>query len=167
MDPEQLFLKNIKLAHRVLRSSYPTFGQNEDMQQEALLGLWKACLSYDPSKGRFSTYAWYCILNQIRYALRAYKKQPDTVSLNQPTGKDGLTLADVLEDPSPGTSEALIDLKAFLAGLPERELKLIQLSAEGLTQAEIGKQLGRSRAWCCNTLKRLQQDYLKQEDQDE
>lgn len=165
-EAEQLFLKNTKLAHHVLHKNYPTFSQDEDFHQEALLGLWRACLTYDKNKGHFSTYAGCCILNQIRHAMRSYVKQPETVSLSHPVGEGGATLEDLIEDPCPRTNEGLIDLKAFLAGLPERELKLIQLSSAGLTQEEIGKQLGRSRAWCCNTLKRLQQDYLKQEDQE-
>lgn len=165
-EAEQLFHKNIKLAHHVLHRNYPTFSQNEDIQQEALLGLWRACLTYDKNKGNFSTYAGQCILNQIRYAMRSFAKQPETVSLSHPVGEDGATLEDFIEDPCPGTDEGLVDLKLFLEGLTQRELKLIQLSAAGLTQEEIGKQLGRSRAWCCITLRRLQENYLKQEDQE-
>ena len=165
-EAEQLFHNNIKLAHYVLHRNYPTFSQNEDMHQEALLGLWRACLTYDKNKGHFSTYAGQCILNQIRYVMRSLTKQPETVSLSHPVGDNGVTLEDLIEDPCPGTDEGLIDLRTFLEGLPQRELKLIQLSAAGLTQEEIGKQLGRSRAWCCRTLRRLQEDYLKQEDQE-
>lgn len=166
IEAEQLFLENKNLAYHVLHRNYPSYGQNEDMQQEALLGLWKACLTYSSNKGQFSTYAGQCVLNQIRGALRGSVKHPETVSLNHPMGSAGATLEDLIEDHCPGTDEGLIDLKVFLAGLPERELKLIQLSIAGFTQEEIGKRLGRSRAWCCSTLKRLQQNYLKQEDQE-
>lgn len=166
-EAEQLFLENISLAHYVLHRNYPAFSQDEDLHQEALSGLWKACLTYDKSKSQFSTYAWRCILTQIRYSLRSRTKQPETVSLSHPTCEAGLTLGDMIEDPCPSIDEGFIDLKAFLEGLPEIERRLIQLNAGGFTQKEIQEQLGRSRTWCWRTLKRLQQDYLKQEDQDE
>lgn len=163
-EAEQLFLENTALAYHILHKDFPTFAQSEDMKQEALLGLWRACISFDPSKGKFSTYAGCCILNAIRYALRGYQKQPETVSLNQPISEEGSTLEDLLEDPYPSVDEGLIDLVTFLKGLPERERKLIQCRLDGLTQNQISAEMGLSQTWCSRILKKMRQEYLKQEE---
>src|SRR5689334_10078051 len=49
----QMFTDNIRLAYYIAekwRVSYP-IGIYADVIQEAHLGLWKACRSYDPDKG--------------------------------------------------------------------------------------------------------------------
>lgn len=167
-EAEQLFYRNTRLAHYLLHVYYPASSQDEDLHQEALLGLWNACITYDRSKSQFSTYAGRCILNQIRQELRRRARQPDTVSLNSPvTEDDGVTLEDCLEDPCPDTYEDWFALKLFFEGLNEEQRKIIQYRTEGLTQQQIAANFGRSKVWVSRTLKRLQEIYLRQEDQDE
>ena len=166
-EAERLFLKNRKLVHHALWSRYPTFAGDEDMQQEALVGLWKACLTYDKNKSKFSTYAISCILNQVRLAMRALAKQPETVSLSTVVGEDdSCTLEEILEDPYPRTSPDCIALKMYIEGLEERDRQVVQYALEGLTQKQIAKHLGMSQVWVSRTLKRLRQEYLEQEDQE-
>ena len=164
---EQLFHENTKLAYYLLHVYYPASSQDEDLHQEALLGLWNACVTYDRSRSQFSTYAGRCILNQIRMELRKRLRQPDTVSLNAPVVEDGLPLEELLEDPCPDTDEDWFALKLFFEGLNEEQRKIIQYRAEGLTQKQIAEKFGRSKAWVSRTLKRLQEIYLRQEDQDD
>ena len=83
-EQEQLFYNNLELAYFTLWKHYPTFAQDEDLKQEAVLGLWKACLTYDESKSKFSTYAVSCMLNKMKVWLRDRSKHPDTVSLSSP-----------------------------------------------------------------------------------
>lgn len=166
-ETEQLFHENIKLAHYLLHVYYPASSQDEDLHQEALLGLWNACVTYDESRSKFSTYAGRCVLNQIRMELRRRARQPDTVSLNSPVAEDGLTLEELLEDPCPDTDEDWFALKLFFEGLSETQRQIIQHRAEGLTQRQIAQKFGRSQTWVNRILKRLQEIYLKQEDQDE
>lgn len=165
-DAEQLFHKNINLAYYILHKHYTLSAQDEDLKQEALLGLWKACMTFDPSKAQFSTYAIRCILNQINMYYRKESNKPLTVSLNAPVGEDGLTMEDVLEDPCPSIDEGLIDLKTYLAGLTDEERKIIQLNVEGFTQQQIGDKMGKSQAWCSHMLRRLRQNYQEQEEQE-
>lgn len=165
-EAEQLYHDNIRLAYYILNISYPTFAKDEDMQQEALLGLWKACTTYNPDKAQFSTYAGYCILNQLRLAMRGWEKQPDTVSLNTPiSDNEELTLGDTIEDPSSDIDEGYMALKLFIDGLPERERQLVRLMMNGLSQKQAANKLGLSQWWACYALKRLRNKYLKQEDQ--
>lgn len=166
-EAEQLFHRNTKLAHYLLHVYYPASSQDEDLHQEALLGLWNACVTYDKKKGKFSTYAGRCVLNQIRMELRKRAHKLDTVSLNTPVTDDGLTLENLIEDPCPDTDEDWFALKMFLEGLSETQRQIIRYKAEGLTQRQIAEKFGRSQTWVNRILKRLQEIYLKQEDQDE
>lgn len=60
IDKKELFQRNIRLVPYVMSkyniSKDPAITY-EDMVQECYLSLWKACLRYDESKGKFSTYA--------------------------------------------------------------------------------------------------------------
>lgn len=166
-DAERLFAENTKLAYSMIHRYYPTFAHDEDIHQEALLGLWQACLSFDKNKSQFSTYAGTCILNRVRRALKNRLRQPDMVSLSAPIGDDNTSvLEDVLEDPYPGTDVGKVALKIFLEGLSGRDRKLIAYKAEGLTQRQIARKLGLSQTIVNRDLKRLRQQYLEQEDQE-
>lgn len=165
-DAEQLFYKNTNLAYYVLHKHYTLSAQDDDLKQEALLGLWKACMTFDSSKSRFSTYAVTCILNQLKLYFRKEAKQLQTISLSTTVGEEGLTIEDTLEDPCPSVDEKLIDLKSYIAGLTDEERKIIQLNIEGFTQQQIGDKMGKSQAWCSRMLRRLRQNYQEQEEQE-
>lgn len=73
MTPEELFAKNEKLAYKVahkMKLHIPGYDQ-EDIFQVAKLGLWKACLTYDPNKAKFSTYAHTCIKRELLMVYRS------------------------------------------------------------------------------------------------
>ena len=73
MTAEQtdLFDSNRDLADRAARK-YPIAGEDEDsMRQEALIGLGKAVLAYDPAKGPFDPFAWQVIKNHLHSAYRS------------------------------------------------------------------------------------------------
>lgn len=62
---EQLFEENMKIAYKVAHNfiqKLNLYNEEEDVFQEALIGLWKATESYDESKKiKFSTFAYkYC-----------------------------------------------------------------------------------------------------------
>ena len=167
---EKLFNENKGLVYFTLWKHYPTFAKDEDLQQEALLGLWQACLTYDKSKSQFSTYATSCILNKIRVWIRDRSKHPDTVSLSTPIKgyeEEGMTLEDTIEDPVPSIDEGLIDLKNFIGSLQERDQKMIKLRVQGLTQKQIAQELGMGRVNCAMRLSRIWVKYLERRNEDE
>ena len=51
MTPEELYLANERLAHWVLAKYYSRRQMDEDLQQVARLGLWKACVGFKESSG--------------------------------------------------------------------------------------------------------------------
>lgn len=64
-------IENIGLVHKVLeRMSIPS-GDYDDYLQDGTIGLIKASRKYNPEKARFSTFAYYCIRNEV---LRSIKK---------------------------------------------------------------------------------------------
>lgn len=146
MTKEELFEKNTLMAYKIA-NRYRTNYRNEyeDIKQEALAGLWKACLSYDDSRGCFSTYAYPCISNTINIYIRTLRKHQDhDISLFTPTS-DNLYIEDMLgaEDEN---IEQLED-RMILDGIREkidicyrddRERKVFNLFLDGLKQQEIG-----------------------------
>lgn len=73
MTSYELFDNNQKLVHYVINRHY-YFSRNkeyyEDLVQQGMLGLWLACLNFDPSKSKFSTYALSYINGHILRFLR-------------------------------------------------------------------------------------------------
>lgn len=63
----ELFDENIKLAYHLANKWAKKIPVEwEEIVQECMLALWKACLGFDPEKGVFSTYAGRTMDNQIR-----------------------------------------------------------------------------------------------------
>lgn len=149
MTKEELFEKNTLMAYKIAnryRTNYN--GYYEDIKQEALTGLWKACQSYDDTRGCFSTYAYPCISNTINMYIRTLRKHQDhDISINQPV-TDELYLEDMLgaEDEN---IEQLLD-SMILDEIKEnfdscfrneRERKVYSLFLEGRRQQEIADEL--------------------------
>lgn len=156
----KLFEENQNLVYHVLNRYYPTYVKDEDLKQDALLGLWKACLTFDESKAKFSTYATQCIINSIRHTLRSRNKRPEIVSLDQPVGAEGSPpIAEVIEDPASQIDDGLICFKEFWKTLNRVERCCIKMSLEGYIQDDIAKTVGKSRSWVNKTLKTIQENY--------
>lgn len=161
-EPKALFEDNQKLAYSTLWKYYPWYATDEDMKQEALLGLWKACITFDPGKSQFSTYAVTCIQNQIRMALRDNSKQPLTVSLEANlAGVEGLTIGDTLEELAPSISDEYILLKEFLRTLSSRDQLLIKYKLMGLNQKQIAQRLGITPVYCGRLFTKIHVEYNK------
>lgn len=159
-EAERLFEDNQKLAMYFLWKHFPAFGNDEDMQQEALLGLWKACITYDPSKAEFSTWAGYAVRSQIGTTLRRINKQLDAVSLEATIeGTDGLKLEDIVEEVVPSICVGYIDLKDFLKTLSGKELTIVQYRIQGFSQDQVSQIVGHSQPYCSRLLNRVYKRY--------
>ncbi|WP_371069522.1 sigma-70 family RNA polymerase sigma factor [Sediminibacillus sp. JSM 1682029] len=59
----------------------------KEFYQEATIALWKACESYDPARGKFSTYAYFCmekaLLSVIRKQTRQQEKQEKFIKMEK------------------------------------------------------------------------------------
>lgn len=162
----KLFQENLKLAPFLLCRYYPKFSKDEDLLQEAYIGLWKSCLTYDDSKGaKFSTYASRVICNQIGMELRKRNRVPSRLSLDVPISElsnegDGCsTFGEIIEDEKLLMENQGIDLRDFISHLDERESSIIKNLLSGLNQKETSWILGISQPYCSKILKGVRKKY--------
>lgn len=160
---EKLFKANMPFAVFVLKRYFSTLSLTDDLIQIAYLGLWKACLSWDQERAKFTTYAAICIQKEVLMELRRRKKwgQLQMVSLSCPTAGEGedLTLEGLVPDPHSDIND-LEDCIAFSQaleelGLSDIERELLHLSAQGISQAEVGHRLSKSQAYVSRKLGKI------------
>lgn len=96
------FNKNINMAYKVASKYYKTgYWDYEEALQIAQMGLWKACLIWDPNQYRLSTLAYNIMNRDFMDYDRQQKKQPDILfNIEENCVTDDLSLGDVLEDPN-------------------------------------------------------------------
>lgn len=96
----ELFNKNINMAYKLASKYYKTgYWDYHEALQIAQMGLWKACLIWDPDKYRLSTLAYNIMNRDFMDYDTQQKKQPDILfHLEENCVTDDLTLGDVLED---------------------------------------------------------------------
>ena len=142
MTPEQLFDKHQSLAMYLFHKKCPLHDRDEDMKQWALLGLWRACITYQEDKGRFSTYAGTCIQNSMWSELRKRRQYSKlgTVSLDAPiveTDDAALSLQGMLEDHTAEINP--IDWDGIAACCTARQQRIVRDIVRGFRQGEIAK----------------------------
>ena len=96
----QLFNDNINLANKIAKKYYTTkYWEFDEAVQIARMGLWKACLIWDPNKYRLSTLAYNIINRDFIDYDRQQKRQPDILfNLEDNCVTDDISLSDVLVD---------------------------------------------------------------------
>lgn len=138
MEAEERYTKNERLAYYFLRKHFPWLRTDEDARQTALLGLWKACLKYDPSKGvPFAGYARQVIRRELIDMLR---KTPDY---------NHKIIGGVRE-----YEMEWIDKDGFMEHLTDRQRRVVEMLEAGYNREEIGMRLGISSAAVGTMLRR-------------
>lgn len=96
----KLFNDNINMAYKLASKYYKTnYWDYNEALQIAQMGLWKACLIWDPEKYRLSTLAYNIMNRDFMDYDTQQKKQPDILfHLEENCVTDDLSLGDVLED---------------------------------------------------------------------
>jgi RNA polymerase sigma factor (sigma-70 family) len=117
------------------------YAQDEDMIQTGMIGLCKAADRWDASKSKFTTYASYVILSEIKMELRRIGKRIRTVSLDaMNVGEDceDLSFYDVL----PGDSDVDYDpTDEFCTLLNQQDKEVLEDLIHGESQREIARKL--------------------------
>lgn len=124
-DQRKLVEDNMNLAYKCASEIAPhTTLEYEDVIQYCLLGLCKAALIFDESKGALSSVAYRCMKNEIYMKTRRAKKriaQNELLSLDAPcTNAEDSTLLDIIEDSHDRISEAesYMDLMSAISKVP-------------------------------------------------
>ena len=143
----KLYLENENLVYGTLQRYFPMLAFDEDIQQIARIGLWKACLNYQEDRARFSTAAYKFIANEVLMELRrkSHKMEALTVSLNELLpGSNGTTMdcAEFL-DVTPSTDDIdWCDFEAFWTSLTQRQRFVVTNRIAGRTGRAIAHDLG-------------------------
>lgn len=160
---EQAIIDNEKLIYLVIKRHFPNFYNDEDVIQVGRIGLWKACVGYDSSISKFSTYAYKCILNEIRGEVRNQMKAQmfgDVASLDEPLyfDKDGsaITLAHIIPGHNDDYCMVDYDLSPLKGKLSKQDIEVLKLRLYGFSTTEIGKVFGHTRAWASRVMKNAQ-----------
>lgn len=106
-----LFNDNINLANRVAQKYYKTkYWEFDEALQIARMGLWKACLIWDPNKYRLSTLAYNIINRDFIDYDRQQKRQPDILfNIEDNVVTEDISLSDVLVDEDADTENIFVE----------------------------------------------------------
>lgn len=148
---EKLYLENENLVYGTLQRYFPTLAFDEDIQQSARIGLWKACLSYQEDRARFSTAAYKFIANEVLTELRkkCRKSKVSTISLNtllHGSEIDGMRELDIMGILPCADDIDWCDIEAFWELLTERQRFIVKARLAGSIDTAIARELGVSHA---------------------
>lgn len=153
----KLYEQNEKLVYSSIKRYFPEHYLDEDVQQTGRIGLWLACLKWDPEKGALSTLADLCIHNEIILYFRKNSRKR-TVNLTECVPLFLENTDNELCDYIPGPRNIIIwtgdPIKTLLT---KRQIKILRMKVDGLNQYEIGKTLGVSQATVARDIKKIRQ----------
>lgn len=166
------------LVRSKAKSMFILGGDNEDLIQEGMIGLFKAVRDYDSGRdASFYTFADLCISRQMYTAVQASQRQKH-IPLNSYVSfyansnegdREENVLLDALEDTAKLNPEELFldkERVAYLEQMIEQELspfekQVLDLYMTGMSYVQIAKVLGRDEKSTDNALQRLKSKIRK------
>ena len=172
MSPEQRFNENKNLVYYVFHRKFSSNSKNnqykEDLIQEGMFALWKACLNFDEKRNiNFSTYAVLLIYHaMLSFITRKLNKQPCVIPIESVVAedKDGneLFLLDTLISTDEYSAKDTIDvINKTLDNFPGYYKDLVEKVIAGYNQTEIGNTLGMSQVQISRKLKKFKENLKK------
>ena len=162
---EYLLEKYKPLVKKQARTMYLMGGENEDLIQEGMIGLFRAISTYRQGEGSFYGFALLCINRQMYTAVQASARKKHEplnayVSLDEEPQMP-------LED-SPETMLLLQEKEGKREDMIARHLsslekKVLALYLEGMSYGQIAEQIGRSEKSVDNAIQRLKKKLKKVE----
>jgi len=169
---ELLFERYRWFTRAKARAYFLVGADRDDIEQEGLIGLFKAVRDYRPEReSSFRAFAELCVTRQIMTAIKAatrHKHQPlnQYVSLSgfrSIDGSDERLVDDLLDDhqvPDPAdvvvSSERTGEMRACMAAMLSRlEVDVLNLYLQGRSYQDIGEELERHPKSIDNALQRI------------
>ena len=162
---EYLLEKYKPLVKKQARTMYLMGGENEDLIQEGMIGLFRAISTYRQGEGSFYGFALLCINRQMYTAVQASARKKHEplnayVSLDE---EPQMPLEDsretmLLLQEKEGKWEAMI-----ARHLSSLEKKVLALYLEGMSYGQIAEQIGRPEKSVDNAIQRLKKKLKKVE----
>ena len=159
-----------RFARAKARGYFLAGGDTDDIEQEGMIGLYKAIRDFRPGQSSFRAFAELCVTRQIMTAIKIacrQKHQP----LNRYVSLSGLR---VIDDPSERLLEELLDQRvpdpadevvslegqaamrvALAQLLSNLEVDVLRLHLDGCSYQEISARLGRHVKAVDNALQRI------------
>jgi len=142
-------------------------GDAQDLIQEGMIGLYKAVLDFDTTRGvKFSTFATLCVVRQIQTAIKAATRQkhlPLNTSLSLHT--DNTLDETVRELPTSGEQnpetlligrEAYMDIDLYIKqNLTGLEYDVLMQHMDGKSHLQIAEAIGKNKKTVDNALQRV------------
>lgn len=168
MTDEELIEKYRDMVRHIARKYFLLQADNEDLEQEGLIGLYEAIRSFDASKGSFSSHAWRCIerriQNVITRANTEKRKLPDTAvmySIDEKTDSgewDKMEPMDPTQDPE-AISVTNDTFERFRYALSKQlspiERDVLALLYEDYDYKQIARKLGKDPKSIDNAIQRI------------
>lgn len=166
---EYMMQKYGALVKKEVRTVFLIGAETEDLTQEGMIGLFKAIRDYEPDKGAtFLTFATLCIKNQIKSAITASNRKKHTplnsyISIYGDDAEEGMNVNQLEASKGSYDPEAIIlareqkfdMMRKIDVKLSNYEKKVIKLYLEGLSYADIAKELGKTEKSIDNALFRI------------
>lgn len=168
---EYLVKKYRALAAKKARSMFILGGDDDDLIQNGMIGLYNAVLDYDPGRDvNFRSFADLCITRQVYTAVTAAKRKKhsplnESISLDSDIDSEdgqGVVWADMLSDNTGNNPEDMVIAREnvdHIMGLIESQLseferQALELYMTGMNYTEIAKVLGKDPKSTDNALSR-------------
>lgn len=153
---EELLNKYSDMVQAVAARFFLHGGENEDLVQEGMVGLYSAINSYVAGGANFSSYAYVCIRNAV---LDAIKK---SLGAKNAALNDFVPIVEIGVEISPTSPEDELirreNRREFLQKiskiLSSTEFKVTVMRLDGMTVAEISSALGKPQKSVSNALSR-------------
>ena len=164
------------LVRSKAKSMYILGGDNDDLIQEGMIGLFKAIRDFDPGRDAgFFTFADLCIMRQMYTAMQSYGRKKhaplnsyisiyeNMAGKNEAEEGKAAALVDVIEAGEGNDPESLVIDKENVEDIEriiQRELsplekQVLDLYLTGMNYTEIARVLGRDEKSTDNALQRL------------
>lgn len=152
-EQQQLAADNERLIYLAIRRYAP----NEDADElygYAAEGLLRAASTYDPTRGKFSTHAMWCMRSAVGLNQRCAKRKKrsgklvlhmddvDAVDPNEEYNAEMCGVVPLRDRPCLSLDETGADVERFLRSLPARDRELVRMRVGGDTLKEIGDTFG-------------------------
>jgi RNA polymerase sporulation-specific sigma factor len=163
---EYLLEKYKPLVKRQARTLYLIGGENDDLIQEGMIGLFKAIRYYRREEGSFFTFAELCITRQMYTAVQASGRKK-----HEPLNAY-VSLDEKLQAPGPQNPEELVIDQENLEDrydeihrkLSSLERLVLELYLEGKTYEQIAAVIGKNEKAVDNTIQRMKKKLKKSVD---
>ena len=165
-EQQQLAADNERLIYLAIRRYAP----NEDADElygYAAEGLLRAASTYDPTRGKFSTHAMWCMRSAVGVNQRCAKRKKrsgklvlhmddvDAVDPNKECNAEMCGVAPLKDRPCLSLDETGADVERFLRSLHERDRELVRMRIGGYTIKEIGDTFGITIQAASSRMKRI------------